>query len=97
MVAISPSMRSHSWSEVNSVVMENPLAFADSAFVSVGNEGHRRYLERQALPAQFGKYPAADCCMRRCQIAHRDRRIEARAKTTRSDRADLFSGCGVRE
>src|SRR5271170_7603481 len=92
MVATSPSMRSHSWSVVNSVVMTDP-----SAFIGVGNERHRRYLQRQALPAHFGKYESDWLGERRGQIAHGDRCIEAGAESTRSNRADLFGGGRVRE
>src|SRR5260370_40733321 len=91
MVATSPSMRSHSWSDVNSVVIANPLAF-----VGIGNEGGRRDPQRQSLAAQFGKHQAADC-MRRWQIAHRDRRADAGAKAARGDLADLFGGSCVRK
>src|SRR5450755_3206176 len=97
MVATSPSIRSHSWSGVNSVVMKNPLAVASSTFVGVGNEGHRRYLQRQPLAAHLGKYGGTEGCVRRRQIAHRDRRIEAGAESARGDLADRLSGSGVRK
>src|ERR1700730_5095413 len=97
MVATSPSMRSHSWSEVNSVIMTNPLAFASSTFVSVGDEGHRRDLQRQPLAAQFGKHPAANRGLRRRQIAHRHWHVEARTKATGGDPPDPFGGSPVRE
>src|SRR5438128_411162 len=83
MVATSPSMRSHSWSEVNSVVMKLPLAF-----IGVGNEGHGCDQQRQALAAHFGKDLRAESRSRRRQIAHRDGSVEARAKTARGDLAD---------
>src|SRR5690348_3347738 len=96
MVATSPSMRSHSWSVVNNVVMRSPLAlgaflnsaFASSTFVSVGNEWHRRDHERQALAAHFGENFCADGSERDRQIAHRDRRIEDRAESARRHLAD---------
>src|SRR5450756_1272881 len=95
MVATSPSMRSHSWSDVNSVVMIFLrrfwiLAFANSAFVGVGNERHGRDPQRQALPAQFGEYGAAHDRLWRRQIAHRHRCIQARPEAAGGDRADLL-------
>src|SRR6266436_3497051 len=92
MVAISPSMRSHSWSEVNSVVMELPLAF-----IGIGNEGHACDLERQTLSAHFGAYGCAEGGERRWQIAHRHRCIEARAKAAGRDLADLLARGRVRK
>src|SRR5260370_8326855 len=92
MVATSPSMRSHSWSEVNSIVMELPLAF-----IGIGNEGHACDLERQTLSAHFGEYGCADGGERRRQIAHRHRRTEARAKAAGRDLADGFGRAPVRK
>src|ERR1700678_660628 len=97
MVATSPSMRSHSWSEVYSVVMINPSAFTSSTFVCVGNKGHGGDPQRQALSAQFGKYQSARGGMRGRQIAHRDRRVDAGAESARGDTADLHRGGGIRE
>src|SRR6266536_2698764 len=88
MVATSPSMRSHSWSEVYSVVMKFPLALARLAFVSIGNEGRRGDLQRQPLPAHFGEYRGADRSERGGDVAHRDRRIEARTEPARRHLAD---------
>src|SRR5512147_1190273 len=92
MVATSPSMWSHSWSEVNSVVMNNPLAF-----IGVGNEGHGRDLQRQALAAHLGEDICAVGRKLRRQIAHRDRGIEARTKAAGGDLTDRLAGGGVRE
>src|SRR5260370_33830375 len=92
MVGTSPSMRSHSWSEVNSIVMELPLAF-----IGIGNEGHACDLERQTLSAHCGEYGCADGGERRRQIAYRNRRTEARAKAARSDLADGFGRARVRK
>src|SRR5256885_15889030 len=95
MVATSPSMRSHSWSEVYSVVMKFPLARL--AFVSIGNERRGGDLQRQPLPAHFGEDRGADRSERRGDVAHRDRRIEARAETARCHPAHLFGGGAVRQ
>src|SRR3954454_5098109 len=83
MAATSPSMRSHSWSEVNSVVMKCPLAF-----IGVGYERHGCDLQRQALAAHFGEDLRARSRKRCRQIAHRDGGIEARAKAARGNLAD---------
>src|SRR6476659_3771060 len=95
MVATSPSMRSHSWSDVNNVVMKLPLAFelalARLAFVRVGNERHGCDLQRQALPANFGKNLRLVSGKRCRQITHRHRRIEARAEAAGGDLADRFA------
>src|ERR1700722_13699186 len=94
MVATSPSMRSHSWSDVYSVVMINPSAFTSSTFVSVGNKGHGGDPQRQSLPAQFGKYQCTDGGVRSRQITHCDWRVDAGAESTRGDAADgLGGGC----
>src|ERR1700741_4905725 len=92
MVATSPSMRSHSWSEVNSVVMEFPLAF-----VGILDERRGGDLERQALAAPFREHGGADDCNRRWQVAHCDRRIEARAKAARCDLADRLARRRIRK
>src|ERR1700722_17448900 len=97
MVATSPSMRSHSWSDVYSVVMINPSAFTSSAFIGVANKGHGGDPQRQSLSAQFGKYQLVRVGMRNRQITHRDRRVDAGAEAARGDRADLFRRCSIRE
>src|SRR3984957_12782074 len=97
MVATSPSMRSHSWSDVYSVVMINPSAFTSSAFISVGNKGHGGDPQRQALPAQFGKYQSAHSRMRGRQITHCDRRVDAGAEGARGDAADWLGGGRIRK
>src|ERR1700722_10358749 len=94
MVATSPSMRSHSWSDVYSVVMINPSAFTSSTFISVGNKGHGGDPQRQSLSAQFGKYQSAHSRMRGRQITHRDLRVDAGAEAAGGVVTDgLGGGC----
>ena len=62
-----------------------------SAFVSIGNEGHGGDAQRQALPAHFGEHLRAGGGERGRQIAHRDRRIEARAEAAGGDLADRLA------
>src|SRR5438034_6048126 len=93
MVATSPSMRSHSWSEVNSVVMMI-LWLLPSALVGVGNEGGGGDATREPLGPDLGENLRADGGERSGQIAHCDRRVQARAEPARRDRADLLGrGC----
>src|ERR1700722_2441510 len=97
MVATSPSMRSHSWSDVYSVVMIDPSAFTSSTFISVGNKGHGGDPQRQALTTQFGKYQSACGGVRGRQVPHRDRSVDAGAEAARGDAANLFGGGRIRE
>src|ERR1700678_3841375 len=95
MVATSPSLGSHSWSEVYSVVMINPSAFTSSTFIGVGNKGHGSDPQWQSLAAQFGEYQFARRRVRGRQITHRDRRVDAGAEAARGNAADLHRGGGI--
>src|SRR5262249_43467022 len=92
-VATSPSIASHSWSEVYSVV----VIVLSSAFVGVFHEGHRGDGERQTLPAHLRKEFCVERAQARGHIAHRDRRIQARAETARGDLSDRLAACVIRK
>src|SRR5262245_57993627 len=83
MVATSPSMLSHSWSDVYRMVMGFP-----SALVGIGDERSGADREWQTLAADFGKKARAAHCELGRHIAHRHRRVQRRAETARGDRTD---------
>src|SRR6185369_10903680 len=92
-VATSPSMASHSWSEVYSVV----VILKSSAFVGVFHEGHGGDRERQSLAAHLGEQAGAERAQCGGHVAHRDRRVQARAEAARCDRSDRRGGCRIRK
>jgi hypothetical protein len=59
-----------------------------SAFIGVGNKRHWSCAHRQTLTAHFGVDELIGSSVRRRQISHRDRRIEAHAEATGGDDAD---------
>src|SRR3954466_14480577 len=83
-------MASHSWSEVYSVV----VILRSSAFVGFFHEGHGGNCERQPLAAHLGEQFCAERTQAGRHVAHRDRRIQARAEAARCDLSDrLASAC----
>src|SRR3954452_23261555 len=83
-------MASHSWSEVYSVV----VILRSSAFVGVFHEGHGGDLQGKALAPHFCEQFCAERTQAGGHVAHRDRRIQARAEAARCDLSDrLASAC----
>src|ERR1700761_4712494 len=68
-----------------------------SAFIGVGNKGRRRYAQREALAAHFREDDRVVSGVRRRQVSHRDRRVEARAETAGGDLADRLRRSRVRK
>src|SRR3989337_874782 len=81
-VATSPSRLSHSCSSVYFSI--RPPDWSLATLVLRHDKWQRRDGDRQALAAQLGKDPCSGHCERGRQIAHRDRRIEARTEAARS-------------
>src|SRR6478752_8951846 len=92
-VATSPSMASHSWSEVYSVV----VIVLSSAFVGVFHERHGGDRERQPLAAHLGEQFCIERARCRGHVAHRDRRIQARAEAARGDLSDRLAAGVIRK
>src|SRR6266508_4262967 len=89
-VAISPSIRSHSWSSVNfSIGLHRSISVA---FVAVRHERQITDSQRNALAAHLAENPLTGRCKIPVDAAHRDRRLHSRPKAAGCDGADRACG-----
>src|SRR5918996_6514712 len=83
-VAMSPSIRSHSWSSVNfSIGLHRSVAF-----VAVRNERQIADAQRNALAAPLAENPLSGRCKTPVDVTHRDRRLRGRPEATGCHGAD---------
>src|SRR5262249_30644506 len=85
-VAISPSIRSHSWSCVNfNIALALPCLLA---FVAMRNERQIADSQRNALSAYLAENPVTGRRSVFVDVTHGDRRLHARPKAAGRDDAD---------
>src|SRR5262245_60713311 len=85
-VAISPSIRSHSWSSVNfSIGLHRSISVA---FVAVRHERQITDARRNALAAHLAEKPLTGRCKIAVDVTHRDRRLRGRSEATGCHGAD---------